>query len=96
MAMDTRTDSLQVTTQGFGLRISLLQVSKPAFKEALMAVLTNPKYTMAAQAISVRIRARKNTPAQEAAGTHSLLLGQASAVLSTSNMQYLVSCMRPV
>ena len=33
-----------------------------------MAVLTDLKYTQAAQAMSVKIRARKNTPVQEAAG----------------------------
>ena len=54
--------------QGFGLRLSLSQVGKPAFKEALMEVLKNPRYTVAAQAMSVKIRARKNTPVQEAAG----------------------------
>ena len=44
-----------------------------------MEVLTNPKYTVAAQAMSVKIRARKNTPVQEAAGVHSLLLSQHSS-----------------
>ncbi len=44
------------------------QAGKPAFREALLEVLTNPQYTKAAQALSVKIRARKNTPVQEAAG----------------------------
>ena len=35
-----------------------------------MEVLTDPKYTLAAQAMSVKIRARKRTPLQEAAGVH--------------------------
>ena len=65
--------------QGFGLRLSPSQVGKPAFKEALMEVLTNPKYTVAAQAMSVKIRARKNTPVQEAAGVYSLLASQHSS-----------------
>ena len=65
--------------QGFGLRLSPTQVGKPAFKEALTEVLTNPKYTVAAQAMSVKIRARKNTPVQEAAGVHSLSLSQHSS-----------------
>lgn len=57
--------------QGFGVRLSPDQAGTPAFKEALMEVLTNPKYTAAARAMSVKIRARKNTPVQEAAGVHS-------------------------
>lgn len=65
-----------IFTQGFGVRISSSQLGKPAFKEALMEVLINPKYTAAAQAMSAKIRARKNTPVQEAAGVHSLLLWQ--------------------
>jgi len=65
--------------QGFGLRVSPSQLGKPAFKEALMEVLTNPKYTAAAQAMSVKIRARKNTPVQEAAGVHLSLLWQHSS-----------------
>ena len=65
-----------VITQGFGLRVSPSQLGKPAFKEALMEVLINHKYTAAAQAMSAKIRARKNTPVQEAAGVHSLLLWQ--------------------
>lgn len=44
------------------------QAGKPAFREALLEVLTNPQYTRAAQALSVKIKARKNTPVQEAAG----------------------------
>lgn len=44
------------------------QAGKPAFREALLEVLANPQYTKAAQALSVKIRARKNTPVQEAAG----------------------------
>ena len=33
-----------------------------------MEVLGNPQYAKAAKAMSVKIRARKNTPVQEAAG----------------------------
>lgn len=57
--------------QGFGVRLSPHQAGRPAFKEALMEVLTNPKYTAAARAMSVKIRARSNTPVQEAAGVPS-------------------------
>lgn len=54
--------------QGFGQHIRTNQAGTPAFQKALMAVLTDPRYTQAAQAMSVKIRARKNTPVQEAAG----------------------------
>ena len=54
--------------QGFAVQLSPHQAGMPAFREALMEVLTDPKYTKAAQAMSVKIRARKNTPVQEAAG----------------------------
>ena len=39
-----------------------------------MEVLTDPKYTLTAQGMSVKIRARKRTPVQEAAGVHLSLL----------------------
>ena len=54
--------------QGIGVRLSPLQAGTPAFREAIMEVLSNPRYTAAAQAMSVKIRARKNTPVQEAVG----------------------------
>ena len=54
--------------QGFGVQVSPLETGKPEFREALLEVLTNPKYTTAAQAMSAKIRARRNTPVQEAAG----------------------------
>ena len=57
--------------QGFGVRVSPLQAGTPAFKDAILEVLSNPRFTSAAQAMSVKIRARKNTPVQEAAGEDS-------------------------
>ena len=54
--------------QGFGLQVDPTQAGTPAFQRALMAVLTDPQYAKAAKAMSVKIRARKNTPVQEAAG----------------------------
>ena len=54
--------------QGIGLQLSPAQAGTPAFKDSLTEVLSNPKYTKAAKAMSVKIRARKNTPVQEAAG----------------------------
>ena len=54
--------------QGFGLQLRPAQAGKPTFREALVEVLSNPKYAKAAKAMSVKIRARKNTPVQEAAG----------------------------
>ncbi len=57
--------------QGFGVRVSPMQIGTPAFKAAIMEVLGDPRYTKAAQAMSVKIKARKNTPVQEAAGEQS-------------------------
>ena len=54
--------------QGFGLQVEPTQAGTPAFQKALMGVLTDPQYATAAKAMSVKIRARKNTPLQEAAG----------------------------
>ena len=48
--------------------MSPTQIGTPAFGEAITEVLSTPRYTKAAQAMSVKIRARKNTPVQEAAG----------------------------
>lgn len=56
--------------QGFGVRVSPMQAGTPAFKDAIMEVLSNPQYTATAEAMSVKIKARKNTPVQEAAGEH--------------------------
>ena len=67
--------------QGIGLQLRPAQAGKPAFREALMEVLSNPKYTRAAKAMSVKIRARKNTPVQEAAGANSPPCRSASPAL---------------
>ncbi len=63
--------------QGFGVRLNPMQAGMPAFGEAILEVLSNPRYAKAAQAMSIKIRARKNTPVQEAAGVqfHTLLAG---------------------
>ena len=50
------------------MRVDPAQAGTPAFGEAIMEVLSNPQYTKAAESMSVKIRARKNTPVQEAAG----------------------------
>ena len=57
--------------QGIGLQLRPAQAGKPAFRGALIEVLSNPKYAKAAKAMSVKIRARKNTPVQEATGAKS-------------------------
>ena len=57
-----------LSLQGLGVKINKLGIKSPAFRLALMAVLTEDKYTEAAMALSIKIRARKNTPLQEAAG----------------------------
>jgi hypothetical protein len=63
-----RQEGVRCALQGFGVQVSPLETGKPEFREALLEVLTNPKYTVAAHAMSAKIRARKNTPVQEAAG----------------------------
>jgi hypothetical protein len=54
--------------QGFGLQVDASQIGTPAFEAAIMQVLEDPKYSQAAKVASVRLRARKRTPVQEAAG----------------------------
>ena len=44
------------------------QAGTPAFGAAIMEVLGNAQYKKAAQAIAIKIKARRNTPVQEAAG----------------------------
>ncbi len=73
-------------TQGFGVRVEPTQAGTPAFGAAIMEVLSNPQYKKAAEAMAVKIKARKNTPVQEAAGklcvqTPSPHLYQTSATL---------------
>jgi hypothetical protein len=58
-----------VLLQGFGLQLSPFDLGKPAFRDALMEVVANPKYAEGARALAVKIKARKRTPVQEAAGT---------------------------
>ena len=55
-------------TQGYGVRVDPRQAGTPAFEAAILKVLTDPKYGQAARALSVRVRARKDTPLQEAGG----------------------------
>ena len=51
-------------------KISLPQPGSTAFHDALLKVLTEERYMRAAQALSVKIRAHKRTPVQQAAGEH--------------------------
>ncbi|CAL5226014.1 g8820 [Coccomyxa viridis] len=67
MLGDQASNADKIVAKGLGVRVDLHQVGKPAFKEALIEVLTDPTYTATAQAMSVKIRARKRTPVQEAA-----------------------------
>ena len=57
-----------MSVQKFGVQVLPSQISKPAFLAAILEVLTTPSYADTAQAMSVKIRARKRTPAQEGAG----------------------------
>lgn len=54
--------------QAFGVQVDAANIGTPAFEAAIMQVLEAPKYRQAAKVVSVRLRARKRTPVQEAAG----------------------------
>lgn len=64
---DQGSNADRVVAKGLGVKINKLGIKSPAFRQALMAVLTEDKYTEAATVLSIKIRARKNTPLQEAA-----------------------------
>ena len=54
--------------QGAGVQVRPAEAGSPSFSIAINKVLTKSQYTKAAQALSRKLRARKNTPAEEAAG----------------------------
>ena len=54
--------------QGCGVQVVPAEAGSRKFSTALDEVLTNSRYTKAAQALSRKLRARKNTPVEEAAG----------------------------
>ena len=78
--------------QGIGLQLRPAQAGKPAFREALMEVLSNPQYAKAAKAMSVKIRARKNTPVQEAAGAKFTPCKSALAALIAHCRRFDIHC----
>jgi hypothetical protein len=63
-----RHDCAEWVLQGMAERISLPQPGSTAFYDALLKVLTEARYTRAAQELSVKVRAHKRTPVQQAAG----------------------------
>ncbi len=50
------------------MRISHEDITVPTIVEAIQKVLQDPSYTAAARRVSKKLRARKRTPVQEAAG----------------------------
>ena len=58
--------------QGCGVQVQPAEAGSPSFSAAINRVLTDSQYTKAAQALSKKLRARKNTPVEEAAGASSL------------------------
>ena len=54
--------------QGCGVQVQPAESGSPTFSVAINQVLTDLQYTKAAQALSRKLRARKNTPVEEAAG----------------------------
>lgn len=59
---------ITVVLQGMGVRISHKDIFMPKFGEAIRKVFQDPSYGAAAELISRKLRARKRTPVQEAAG----------------------------
>ena len=54
--------------QGVGVQVLPSQISEPVFLAAILEVLRTPSYSAVAQAMSIKLRARKRTPVQEGAG----------------------------
>ena len=57
-----------IPLQGMGVGILQKDIATQAFEEALRKVVTEPRYTAAARKVSQKLRARKRTPVEEAAG----------------------------
>ena len=55
-------------TQGMALRLYHEDIRTARFADTIKRVLTEPSFRLAAQRISVKLRARSRTPTQEAAG----------------------------
>ena len=58
-------------SQGMGVRVRHKDIGTPAFSQALRKVLEEPGYRAAAARLSRMLRARRQTPVQEAAGARS-------------------------
>ena len=84
--------------QGFGLQVLPSQISEPAFLAAILEVLTTPSYSDIAQAMSVKIRARKRTPVQEGAGDEMAqgILNELLTVMTISQFCASVKLIKPV
>ena len=54
--------------QGMAEKVDPAEVGSPAFSQALLKVLTQESYSQAAKALSVKIRAHKRTPVEQAGG----------------------------
>ena len=59
---------MRACLQGCGVLVQPVEAGSPSFSAAINTVLTDSQYTKAAQALSRKLRARKNTPVEEAAG----------------------------
>ena len=60
-------------SQGMGLRVRHRDIGTSAFAQAIRKVLEEPGYRAAAVRLSRMLRARRQTPVQEAAGACGLL-----------------------
>lgn len=67
---DQLDNAAKAERQGWGLRVPLVsgRVSAEEIHKALYRLLHEPAFTDAARRVSIRLRSRKNTPAQEATG----------------------------
>jgi UDP:flavonoid glycosyltransferase YjiC (YdhE family) len=67
---DQLDNAAKAERQGWGLRVPLVsgRVSADEIYKGLFRLLHEPSFTEHARRVSVRLRSRKNTPAQEAAG----------------------------
>ena len=65
---DTEHIAMCHSLQGCGVQVRPAEAGGPSFSAAINRVLADSQYTRAAQALSRKLRARKNTPVEEAAG----------------------------
>ena len=66
--------------QGIGVQVQASDIGKPSFSEAIRTVWASATYRANIHAMSIKIRSRTRTPAQEAAGLASKTFHIANAM----------------